>query len=136
MFLLSRETFFLMMFLICSIPVLALIVYAFWHRFWMHFGIHSGTIFELLGLRIWDVLGVRYFHSFYEFYIKNGSQNATKSVTGCQAAAAPVPVTLYSSNFIVFLIGFSLFLTSPLDPAPPKQHTCFSVHPTAHRNIE
>ena len=36
MFLHSRETFISMILMICSIPVLTLLVYAFWHRLWMH----------------------------------------------------------------------------------------------------
>ena len=76
-----------------SIPVLAFFL-ALWHRAWVHLGILSGIVFNFWGVRIWDVFGVRYFYFVYWFCIKNGSQNATKSVTGCRRARAFVPVAI------------------------------------------
>ena len=48
------------------------------------------------------LLGFDIFHLFYGFDIKHGSQNATKSVTGCRAAAAPVPIAIESSKLKIY----------------------------------
>ena len=54
--------FFLMSLIIFSIHVLVLLVYVFGHRFWMHFGIMSRTIFEFFGVRISDDFGLDIFN--------------------------------------------------------------------------
>ena len=65
----SRETWFLMFFMICSLQVLALIVDAFWHRFCFHFGtpLASNSMFwgDLLLMIFWIV--------FQSSLIENGS---------------------------------------------------------------